>query len=76
MKKHSVTLRGHNTSITLEDEFWHILKKIARDKGQSVASLIDEIDEKRLKVSAGGLSSAIRIYILNWAIAQSDQTAL
>jgi len=45
MKKHSVTLRGHATSITLEDEFWIILKQIAIDKNQSIASLIDEIDE-------------------------------
>lgn len=68
MKKHSVTLRGHATSITLEDEFWIILKKIAKDNDQSIASLIDEIDEKRLDNPTGGLSSAIRLYVLNWAL--------
>jgi predicted DNA-binding ribbon-helix-helix protein len=66
MKKRSVTLRGHPTSITLEDEFWVILKQIAERRGQSIASLIDGIDEKRLEVETGGLSSAIRVFILNY----------
>lgn len=65
MKKRSVTLQGHPTSITLEDEFWNILKQIAANNEQSLASLINEIDEKRLETTEGGLSSAIRIYILN-----------
>jgi predicted DNA-binding ribbon-helix-helix protein len=64
MKKHSVTLRGHSTSITLEQEFWDVLKKISAKKNQSIALLIDEIDEKRLETTEGGLSSAIRLYIL------------
>jgi predicted DNA-binding ribbon-helix-helix protein len=64
MKKRSVTLKGHATSITLEDEFWVILKQIALDKDQSIASLINDIDEERLDTQSGGLSSAIRIYIL------------
>ena len=65
MKKRSVTLQGHATSITLEDEFWDQLVKIAKQKNQSIASLIDEIDEQRLQTADGGLSSAIRVYILN-----------
>ena len=76
MKKHSVTLRGHATSITLEEEFWVILKQIAVQKNQSIASLIDGIDERRLETPTGGLSSAIRIYVLNYVISQTDQTGL
>lgn len=80
MKKHSVTLRGHATSITLENEFWVLLKQIAVNKNQSIASLIDDIDEKRLETSItikkGGLSSALRVYVLNYVIAQTDQTNL
>jgi predicted DNA-binding ribbon-helix-helix protein len=34
------------------------------DKDQSIASLINDIDEERLDTQSGGLSSAIRIYIL------------
>lgn len=66
MKKRSVTLKGHATSITLEDEFWVILKQIADHKNISIASLINDIDEDRLDNQSGGLSSAIRVYILNW----------
>jgi len=65
MKKRSVTLQGHATSITLEDEFWDQLIAIANGRGQSIASLIDEIDELRLTTTSGGLSSAIRVYVLN-----------
>ena len=68
MKKRSVTLQGHPTSITLEDEFWTILKDIARQKDVSVAALINEIDETRLKTPTGGLSSAIRVYVLEWVL--------
>lgn len=70
MKKRSVTLRGHATSITLEDDFWVILKDIAKTKKQSIASLIDEIDEKRLETETGGLSSALRVYVLQWVLSQ------
>jgi predicted DNA-binding ribbon-helix-helix protein len=69
MKKRSVTLKGHPTSITLEDEFWTILKSIAKKKNQSIAGLINDIDEKRIeRQSVHGLSSAIRIYVLNWVL--------
>ena len=48
------------TSISLEDEFWHELGQIAGKRGVSVASLVSEIDCAR----AGGLSSAIRLFVL------------
>ena len=48
------------TSISLEDEFWHELGQIAGERGVSVASLVSEIDCAR----AGGLSSAIRLFVL------------
>lgn len=65
IKKRSVTLQGHPTSITLEDEFWDLLKSKADDMDMSLAALIDQIDRKRLEKKEGGLSSAIRLYILN-----------
>lgn len=74
MKKRSVTLKGHPTSITLEDEFWRELKNIAARREISIATLVNEIDEDRLKTLSGGLSSAIRIYILNWVIETRRQT--
>jgi predicted DNA-binding ribbon-helix-helix protein len=74
MKKRSVTLKGHATSITLEDEFWRILKSIAKNRDVSLAELINEIDEHHLQTNPeSGLSSAIRVYILKHLNAQIDQ---
>lgn len=60
MQKRSVTLRGHRTSITLEDEFWQQLTQLAKSEKLSVQELIARIDEGR----TGNLSSAIRVYVL------------
>ena len=61
MKKRSITISGHQTSITLEDEFWAALKTLAAQRGVSVNRLIAEIDAAR---GAENLSSALRVYIL------------
>lgn len=60
MKKHSVVISGHQTSLSLEPEFWLELKKIAEEKEISLNQLVKEIDNKRHT----NLSSAIRVYIL------------
>ncbi|MEM7650914.1 MAG: ribbon-helix-helix domain-containing protein [Pseudomonadota bacterium] len=62
MKKRSVNIHGHQTSITLEDEFWHALKSAAQKRGLSLNKIIAEIDDARAPEQ--NLSSAIRIYIL------------
>ena len=65
MKKRSVSIAGHATSITLEDEFWDAVKVIANKRGTTVPLLIGEIDEARMKqASPPNLSSAIRLYVL------------
>ena len=61
MKKRSVSIRGHHTSLSLEDGFWEELARIAQLRGTSVAGLIVEIDSSR----SGGLSSAIRLFVLD-----------
>ena len=61
-RKHSVTLRGHRTSVSLEDAFWEELNRIAAARGTSVNALVAEIDEARGLSS--GLASAIRVYVL------------
>ncbi len=63
MKKISVSLSGHQTSITLEPEFLDALKQIANTRSVSIASIICEIDNKRNADT--NLSSAIRVWILN-----------
>jgi len=60
LKKHSVVIAGHQTSVTLENIFWSELKKVAKTNGKSLKALITEIDEARTT----NLSSAIRVYIL------------
>ncbi len=60
--KHSLTLRGHRTSVSLEAEFWNALREIAAEDGLAVNELVAQIDEAR-GVSAG-LASAIRVFIL------------
>ena len=60
--KHSVTLKGHRTSISLEDEFWDAFRQLAAEKGQPINALVAEIDAARgFDV---GLASAIRVYVL------------
>ena len=61
-QKHSVTVAGHRTSITLEVAFWESLKEIAVSKGKSVNCLIGEIDEAHPE----NLSSALRVFILDF----------
>jgi predicted DNA-binding ribbon-helix-helix protein len=60
--KHSVTLKGHRTSISLEDEFWVALRRIAARRGLSLNALIAEIDVSR--GTETGLASAIRVFVL------------
>ena len=60
MQKRSLTIHGHRTSVSLEEPFWIELNDIAKTRRQSVASLVQMIDKERV----GGLSSAIRVFIL------------
>ena len=59
--KRSVAIAGHSTSISLEEPFWAELRAVARERGQSVQSLIAEIDSGR---GGQNLSSAVRVFVL------------
>jgi predicted DNA-binding ribbon-helix-helix protein len=61
-KKHSVTINGHRTSVTLEAAFWDSLKDIARARATSPGALIAELDAAQPE----NLSSAIRVFVLEW----------
>ncbi|MBI1301807.1 MAG: aryl-sulfate sulfotransferase [Alphaproteobacteria bacterium] len=65
MKKRSVRISGHNTSITLEEPFWYELKRLACAQKKSVNALVSEIDNTQRGKFDYNLSSAVRIYILN-----------
>ncbi|HZH27511.1 MAG TPA: ribbon-helix-helix domain-containing protein [Azospirillaceae bacterium] len=59
--KRSVRIAGHQTSVSLEPEFWDELKRIAAARGVSLNQLIAEVDAAR----TGNLSSALRVFVLN-----------
>ena len=60
VRKRSVRLAGHRTSVSVEEPFWAELADIARSRGLSLDRLIAEIDRDR----RGNLSSAIRLFVL------------
>ena len=59
--KHSLTLRGHRTSVSLEAAFWEEFRHIAATNGKSLNDLAADIDAARGDV---GLASAIRVHVL------------
>ena len=61
--KRSVALAGHKTIVSLEDAFWKGLKEIARQRDMTLSDLIASIDNDR---QYGNLSSAIRLFVLNF----------
>ena len=61
-RKHSLTLRGHRTSVSLEDDFWDTFREIAAEEGRAINELAAEIDEARGEDC--GLASAIRLFVL------------
>lgn len=61
-KKHSLTLRGHRTSVSLEDEFWQAFRDLADQDGRAINDLAAEIDAGR--GTEMGLASAIRLFVL------------
>jgi predicted DNA-binding ribbon-helix-helix protein len=69
MKKISVSLSGHKTSITLESEFFDSLQKLAIRQNRPIASIINEIDSTRPRDK--NLSSAVRVWILQQIILQT-----
>lgn len=68
--KRSVRVAGHPTSVSLEEAFWQGLKDIAEARATTLNALIGEIDAARVEHlpdgTAPNLSSAIRVYVLEW----------
>ncbi len=58
--KRSIRIASHNTSISLEPEFWAELKRIAAEQKCSLNELVAKVDTGR----AGNLSSALRVFVL------------
>jgi predicted DNA-binding ribbon-helix-helix protein len=63
VKKRSVVVGGHRTSISLEQAFWEALQELAVRDGKTINQMVSDIDAAR----SGNLSSAIRVWILDRA---------
>jgi predicted DNA-binding ribbon-helix-helix protein len=66
--KRSIVIAGHKTSVSLEDAFWKGLKDIAVGRDLTLSDLVATIDTER---QHGNLSSAIRLFVLDFYRAQS-----
>ncbi len=64
MRKRSVTIDGHRTSISLEDAFWTELSALSHERGLSLNALVAEVDHGRIQEGTN-LSSALRLHVLN-----------
>jgi predicted DNA-binding ribbon-helix-helix protein len=63
LKKRSLLLAGHATSLALEPEFWAVLEAMAEAERLSLAGLIARIDAER---GMSLLASACRVRALRW----------
>jgi predicted DNA-binding ribbon-helix-helix protein len=69
--KRSIVLAGHKTSVSLEDAFWNALKEIAAGRDMALSEIISAIDTGR---QHGNLSSAIRLYVLDYYRNRNEHT--
>lgn len=70
-EKHSLTLHGHRTSVSMEAAFWQAFRDLAQARGQSLNALAAEIDAGR--PPDVGLASAIRVHLLTAALSRPDR---
>ncbi|WP_441228042.1 ribbon-helix-helix domain-containing protein [Tardiphaga sp. 20_F10_N6_6] len=72
VQKHSVLIGGVRTSISLEASFWHALKHLAAERSMSLGELVSEIGTA---AGRGNLSSAIRVYLLDYYQQKAERVA-
>ena len=71
MKKISVVIADrHASSISLEEEFYVELCKLATEQNTTIKQLITDIDKTR---TIPNLSSALRLYVLNKLLEKLQQ---
>jgi predicted DNA-binding ribbon-helix-helix protein len=63
IEKRSVIIAGRRKSITLEEAVWRSVKEIATYRDMTLVALLATIDSRR---NQGNLSSAIRLFVLNF----------
>jgi predicted DNA-binding ribbon-helix-helix protein len=62
VRKRSVRVGKHITSLSVEDEFWEGLKEVARERELPLNTLITDIHKRRQHAN---LSSVIRLFVLD-----------
>ena len=67
LRKRSVTIAGHRTSVSLEDAFWARLHEMAAARGIPLVALITAVDAGR----TGNLSGALRVAVLDWVASRA-----
>ena len=73
VRKRSIVINGHKTSISLEDAFFGALKEIAQHRRSTLSDMITEVDRTR---TDGNLSSALRLFVLDFYRSSSRSAAL
>jgi predicted DNA-binding ribbon-helix-helix protein len=63
IRKRSIIVRHHRTSVSLEDDFWSALKEIVRERDSTLSDMIVALDSERQQ---GNLSSAIRLFVFDF----------
>ncbi len=61
VRKRSIVIAGHKTSVSMEDAFWSALRDIAAASKRTLSDLVAEVDATR---DNGNLSSALRLRVL------------
>ena len=64
--KRSVFFGGFKTSVHLEDAFWVALQEIAAAQGTRASQLVAAIDKERRERQYPNLSSAVRLFVLDY----------
>src|SRR5690606_12410911 len=71
--KRSIVIAGHKTSVSLEDAFWDALKEIAAQRKATLSDIVATIDSSRTQ---GNLSSAIRLFVLDYFRSANREVAM
>ena len=72
-KKRSLTLKGHRTSVSIEDKFWEEFCKIAYRRKVSVNELASELDSTR-ELNSVSLASLFRNLVLADLLKRVEET--
>lgn len=71
--KRSITIAGHQTSISLEPVFWAALEAAAARRALPLSALVARIDARRVEqANAPNLASALRSWLLHEVASNSQ----